>query len=209
MKISTLSLIKTNFIETFRVENQNKIRSEKSEGLNCVYFKLKNGTTEVVRDFYEYGIDNELISNQLCEQFWYNEKSIAYNPDFKFNHLWTGYIGSFSKFWDKIKLISLLRKSYRKEDLLKMNFVKKYLQSVDKEHHAVIIESILDEFNNSEVPIYGCKICGDKYCGTLNVRIEVENNVTWTFTDKEATLKWIFDKEQYELVLKTHMASIS
>jgi ferredoxin len=202
--VSNLNFIKTDLIQKFRNINEENIESEKNEGQNCVHFKLKSQTTEIVRNYYEYTIDGENLSKILSEQLWHNKKSNSFNPEFKFNNYWTGYIGSFDKFWDRIKLLSLFRTKYNKETILQDEYVRNYLENIKNEYHNQIITSLLYEFENNDVPIYGCKVCGDKECGTLNIRIESkdEKYVNWTFKEEDMIKTWTFDKLQYETEIK-------
>jgi len=72
------------------------------------------------------------------------------------------------------------------------------------------IEAFLeDDFNNEEVMIYCCSMCGDRHCPGIAVRVTIEDQCyVWSF-DEDNRLQFRFDQQQYRQVFNTHLQELN
>jgi len=197
-KYSKLSLYKKDNINRFR--NTNSIKSEKTITDNIKQFKLKNNKVVRIYDYYEYKIDGKDFSQYLDTMIFHNKDSGNYNPDFSFSDINVGCIGPFGYFWDRTRINLLLQNEINEDQFLQEEFVIQHLKTIPSEHRDKTIESIVEESKNSYVALY--YTYGDEYY-PVNVIIEIDEDVRWSFNDREYKLNWVFKKEDYNHSLNT------
>jgi hypothetical protein len=180
MESSTLSLAKINNIER-QINLYNKEISEIiDEGSYGTLIKLNSGIEVRVRDFYEYYINGQSLTNIIGATYWQE------NPNglTSFFNSHVGCLGSFGEFWDGIYINILLKKNLTDYQ------IKELFKRFNTEQE-IIEQNFL---------FYCCQDCGDPVCGGITFDIfKEENTISWSDNKK---LAFNFDITEYELVFK-------
>ncbi|MDA9773829.1 hypothetical protein N9B82_02635 [Saprospiraceae bacterium] len=198
IKFSRLRFYKKDNISCFREKND--IKREEFITANLRQFKLKNNTIVRVADYYEYKIDDKDFSHYFDDFILHKSESTNYSANSNFGDINVGCIGPYGYFWDRIRILLLLRTELNIDNLLQEDFVLRHFETVPKEEQKRIIESIAEESKNSNVILY--HTYGDEDY-PVKIVIDIKENVSWKIDDPEYKQEWIFNREEYFNTLNT------
>lgn len=185
--------------------NQLEIRYHNNREYQIQYDKrlLENGGFQFkhelidksLNDFYEFYIDGESLLSKLLPQ-----KSIEW---FMANK--NGLLGTNDKLYDEILVLKLLNQEIDKTTLSKL-FNKYGVKT--KDEHLKLLEDEHKQYKT--VLIYGCKICGDRDCGGIDIEIKEDLDCIYWNTFNENTSKhnyyqFKFKKEDYKTLFKNYL----
>lgn len=150
-----------------------------------------------LNDFYEFYIDGESLLSILLpavslEWFMANKN---------------GLLGTKDKVYDELLVMQLLNHKLDENTLL--NHFRKHEAEVNEEY----IKLLMNEINSYEtVLIYGCKVCGDRDCGGIDILIKEDSNyIYWNTFNEETSVhnyyQYKFKKEEYKKVFKKYLAN--
>ena len=150
---------------------------------------------KTLNDFYEFYIDGEsllsiLLPTESIEWFMANNN---------------GLLGTVDKVYDELLVLKLLNQKADKNIL--NNHFKKHEVKI-KDEYLELIENENNQYDT--VLIYGCKVCGDRDCGGIDIKIKEDlNYIYWnTFnenTSKHNYFQFKFDKEEYKTVFNNYL----
>ncbi len=183
MKTSKLSLKKVQNINRQIKLYGNDIAEIVDRDDEAKIIKLKSTTVfYIVRDFYEFYIDNQSLMNLISKTYW----NVEVNEDGEIFNSLVGCIGSFGSLWDGISIKILTQKPFDKNqrnDLFDM-FKQNYNEPQNSINEKRIKEEIADEVVNDFL-FYCCQGCGDSGCSGITFSIiKKENKIFWTDNEK-------------------------
>jgi hypothetical protein len=143
-----------------------------------------------VHEYVEFIVNNEPLSDLLNRHFDYKPPVLA-----KF----TSTLGTMElASSDQLKVSQLLGQAITEKELEKFFPAKHFDQ-----------KPILEELAQDKVLIYCCAECGDYKCSGIFAKItKGPNSYTWLFEDKGKQLKFEFEKDAYEQVLRDYIESL-
>lgn len=140
-----------------------------------------------ISSFMEYEIDGEL----LITKFW--------NGDHRgFLGCCVGLLGLMNRAYDELMIKVFLQSKVSRMDIIEAHEKYKIKISPDR------IDWLTNEFEKKDLLIYGCRICLD--CFKVRLSIESDNDRYYWHINSEHI--YIFQKEQYESVLKSYRSKI-
>ncbi|MDF1697810.1 MAG: hypothetical protein P1U56_18325 [Saprospiraceae bacterium] len=202
MAISKFSLHKITTIDSYLKAQESKLKQIEYVNENFAKVTLKNKTTDIVRNFYEYHIDEVLLLSLMNDAFWGNKKSISYHKDFQYNYFWCGYIGSFGYQSDIIKLLSMKGERSHSPILTNHEMLKKYSKLQDEADLIEFQRKAALEFDRSKKTLYTSMWGAWEYADNFDFKVDFDDDfVYWEFIDEETNLNWKFDRSQYTSII--------